>query len=398
MEYRAVNRDPGVEAAIDLDDYRNLINRALAGHAADRPAWETDGHLPASVFSDLGAAGAFSNRWAHQSSNGLRYSIALAEECVDFDSGLALGVAIHAETFLGTVQRLARNDYHRSVVSAALAGDAIGSIAITEPTGGSDISAVMTEATETRHGWHLHGSKRFVSNIGTATHFITLARSVRGHLALVIPVDDPSVDVIGFYDKIGTRTCDLGHIEIAGHVADDFRLSAPGMGLVTIHRALESERLIVSAKLLYLSRRIVRLAVAYARRRHQFSKRLIDHESIGHRLANLNAQCMSADALLEAILRRVDGSQRLHAATAALKLQAAAVASAASDTAIQVFGARGYTTNYPLARYWQDVRIAHLGAGTDEMMHELILRTIDVEDAAAERWLDEFEARDHPSP
>lgn len=383
--------------------FRERLRAALAPWEDLAEDWEVDGHLPREIFAVLGEAGVFRDRWAPGRTGGLPFAVVIAEETARVSYGLGLAVTLHSEVFTGLLSRLARSPEQIVLRDQALAGHAIGCFAITEPTGGSDVAAVRTRARRTSDGWELHGEKRYTSNAGRASHVALLA-NLEGFPAnrdlglFVVPLDAPGVEITGFYPKVGTNSCDAAHVVLQTRVGPDALLGTPGLGLLYVMQSLELERIAVSAQLVLASRTAVRLAVGYLRRREQFSRRLSEMQALRHRLADMTARVWAAESFLAGVvLAALDGRDVSHE-TAALKLTCASTAAFSVDESLQMFGGRGYTANYPLERMWRDVRLARIGAGTDEVMRELIASAVDRPDAEVDAVLDFLEAHDVPCP
>jgi alkylation response protein AidB-like acyl-CoA dehydrogenase len=355
-----------------LDAYRRAVREALEPWAGKADDWDAIGHLPRGIFEDLAAHGVFRERWDRGRGPGLAYSVVLAEETAGLSLGLGIAATLHNETFVGTLRHLARNDYHRGVLQAALGGHAIGCFAVTEPTGGSDIGAVQTRAVRQAESWHITGRKRFISNAGTATHMLCVARSDEGLLTFVLPVAGPGVTIEGFYPKLGTNGCDAALLRIDADVPAAAQLGARGAGMVAVQRALELERVAVSAQMILFARRAQGLALAWARRREQFGRRLIEHQALAHRWADYEAELLAVEALLNSVLMLAADDRPIGVLAAALKLRATHLAQDVVDTALQTFGGRGYTSNFPIERMARDVRLSRIGAGTDEVLRELL--------------------------
>jgi len=307
-------------------------------------------------------------------------------------AGLGLAVTLHSEVFLGVLSRAARDDEQRALMQAGLRGEAIGCFAVTEATGGSDLAAVNTTARRTKAGWHIHGEKRYVSNGGRATHALVLAQMDgyvnRNALTLfIVPLRDPGVTIPGFFPKLGTNSCDAAHIVFDGEFSESTQLGPPGGGMLLLMEALQYERMAVSAQLVAVAQASLRLAAAWARKRQQFGTRLLALQAIRHRLADVWAETLAVEALLALTVRSAIEGTDVGRATAALKLRCAAVAQKAVDEAMQILGGRGYTANFPLEGWYRDVRLARIGAGTDEVMRELIAADLDSSDMHYDKWL-----------
>ncbi|GAB7101783.1 acyl-CoA dehydrogenase family protein [Streptomyces phaeofaciens JCM 4814] len=379
-----------------LDAYRSLIRSGLEAWADKAESWDDVGHLPQAVFRSLGEAGVFRERWSRGRGPGLAYSVVLAEETARINSGLGLAATLHNETFIGTLRHLARNSAQQETLDRAMDGTVIGCFAVTEPTGGSDIGAVRTSAERRAGFWRITGQKRFISNAGTATHMLCVTRAEGDLLAFILPIAQPGVTVEGFYPKLGTNGCDAALLRIDTEVPDTARLGARGSGMVGVQRALELERVAVSAQLIQAARQAQGVALAWARRRKQFGSRLIEHQALAHRWADHDAEILTVEALLNSVLLLATDDRPIGGYVAALKLRAADVAQRVVDTALQTFGGRGYTTNFPIERMARDVRLARIGAGTDEVLRELIARRLDRPHPAFDEALDDIVERDIP--
>lgn len=361
--------------------------------------WEACGHLPPECFRRLGKAGLFRDRWAHGRSEGLVLAVTLADELSLVSGGLGLAVTLHSEVFLGLLQRLASTNEQRALLEGGFDGSAIGCFAVTEPSGGSDVSGVRTTAQRIDNGWHISGEKRFISNAGRATHAIMLARtettSRRQGLSLfVIPLQDEQVHIVGFYPKMGALSCDAAHIVIDGVFDEWSLLGRKGIGLLLLMEVLQYERLAVAAQLVAAARESLGLAAAWARRREVSGKALIEMQAIRHRLADALAEFRCIQAMLYSVMQFAIAGSDVARETAALKLRAARMAQHVVDESLQVLGGRGYTANYPLERHYRDIRLARIGAGTDEVMRELIAAELDRPDARFDALLAELDAED----
>ena len=382
--------------------YRDRIRGCLADvDESVVSGWEAAGHLPADRLRALGATGAFRERWRPGAEDGLPRLVALADETAQVCSGLALAVLGHCEVFTGGLHRLAATDEQRALRDAALDGEVLGCFAATEPQGGSDLTAVRSTATRVDGGWRLTGRKRYVSNLGGSTHALVLARDADRSAArdlglFVLPLDTPGVRIEGFFATAGLRSCDVGEMSFDTVVGLEAALGGAGMGLLHATQLLQFERLAICIQLATAARLALRLAAAYARRRTIGDARLLDKQVLRHRLAVGQAELWAVEAAIDDVVRRARRGEGVGHRVAALKLVAGAMAEQVTDGCLQIFGARGYTSNYPLERYWRDVRLARIGGGPDEVMAELVASRIDRPDPDGDSQLDRIAAADQP--
>lgn len=391
--------------AEDEPELRKAVRYALSDvDAATVDGWEAAGHLPRSALVALAEAGVFRRRWAVGADEGLGALVAISEETSAVCSGLALAVLGHCEVFAGALTWLGESERHARLLEDALAGRAIGCFAATEEQGGSALAGVRTVATALPDGrWRLRGRKRYVSNLGGATHAVVLARVANrpssSDLALfVLPLAAPGVTVAGFFPTVGLRSCDVGELHLDTLLPADALLGSPGLGLAYASRLLQFERIAICVQLIAGARRALQLTAAYARRRRNGGGRLIDLQAVRHRLAGFQAEVWAAEAALRAVLDEARAGGSVAHRVAGLKLVATAVADEVTDGCMQLFGARGYTANFPLERWWRDVRLARIGGGADEVMSDAVASYLDRPAPAEEELLDRLEAADQPVP
>lgn len=342
-----------------------------------------------------------SRRWEGGRVGGLRLGLALAEETAAITAGLGLACTLHCEVFLGVLDVLGSTPWHNTVREDALAGRVVGCFSVTETRGGSDIPGTSTIVERTADGWRLLGEKRYTSNIGVATHCVALARLAdepgQALTVVLVPLDAPGVDIVGFYPKVGTSACDLGHVVFDVELPPDAVLGRPGLGLAHVTRVLQMERLAVSAQLLVAARYCTRLAASFMRSREVAGgQKLIDMQAPRHKLAEVTADLWAAEAFAETIVAAMEAGRDVGHQTAALKLTCGQLATVCTDTALQLMGGRGYTSNYPIERIWRDVRLARIGAGTDEVIREIVAGALDRSDAEMDQVLAGLDASDLP--
>lgn len=387
----------------DVSAVRAAVRAALSDvDEAEVNRWEEDGHLPQAALTRLAEADVFRCRWAAGADGGLPLLAAISEETSAVCSGLALAVVGHCEIFTGALSWLAETPGQQALLAGALGGQALGCFAATEEHGGSDLAGVRTVATlQPGGGWHLTGAKRYVSNLGSATHAVVLARVAArprsSDLALfVLPLAAPGVEVTGFFPTVGLRSCDVGALRIDTDLEPDALLGAPGLGLAYASRLLQFERIAICVQLVAAAGRALRLAAAYARRRETGGVRLLDRQALRHRLAAHQAELWAVEGALRAVLEDAAAGLAVSHRVAGLKLVATRVAEQVTDGCLQVFGARGYTTNFPLERWWRDTRLARIGGGADEVMSDAVASFLDRRAPVEDEILDRLEAADQP--
>ncbi|WFB10757.1 acyl-CoA dehydrogenase family protein [Streptomyces sp. LX-29] len=362
------------------DSLTDAVREALSG-LDDAPGLR---RFPRAVLERLGALGVLRRRWAGPHPGDVVFGVELAEQvALSAPTGIAVGVSLHTESVLSILHRFGGDsDYVADLRERALDGTAIGALAASEPTGGSDLSAVRTLATPVAGGWRINGSKKYVS-LGAVGDFVIVlcrladqnGRPTQRLATVVVPLDQ--AHVVREHDKLGTHALDTVAVEFHDVlVPAEALLGRPGLGLVNVSYGLSFERLAVGAQVLGAVGHALGLAVEHSERREQFGAPLRSHQHLEFRLADVlvelevlrGAVHHTAGQLMTKPLDRA-----LVARVAAVKVHAARLAERLVSECLQVFGGAGYLTREtPLGQMWQDVRLARIGGGTDEMMLALV--------------------------
>ncbi|MBR7826923.1 acyl-CoA dehydrogenase family protein [Actinospica sp. MGRD01-02] len=388
-----------------LAAYRDQVREAMkAFDAEDFAAWEADRHIPRSALTLLAGRGLFRARWADGAYLGIGRMTTLIEELFRYDSGLAIAAMGQSEIFIGALARHGSSGAHAALLEDALAGRAVGCFAATEPQGGAQLAGIRTRATAEDDGWHLRGTKRYISNIGRATHAVLLARTDKAENAadlslFIVPLNTAGVTVDGFFDAAGVQSCDVGQLSVDAHLPADALLGSPGLGLLYASHLLQFERLAICALLLAGGESALELAAGHARGRHTDGGRVIDKQVIRHHLATARADLWNLQSRFAEILAFARREQALPPhQISALKLSAGKRVLEIIDLSMQIFGARGNTTAYPLEKLWRDCRIARVGGGTDEVLSDMVASFVDRPDRRVEQYLAEARDLDVPLP
>lgn len=336
--------------------------------------------FPRSVIESLGRQGVFRRRWQGEAPGDLRYGIALAEEASrQAPPGIAVGIGVHAEPVLAMLTRFGGGSaYLTELRERALDGAAIGCLGASEPVHGSDISSVECLAARVTGGWQVRGVKKYVS-LGAVADFVVVVcrlagedgRPTRRLATLAVPRE--RAELVRVHEKVGAHPLDTA--ALAFHdvvVPGDAMLGRPGLGLAVISYGLSFERLAVATQVLGGCSAMLELAVEHAQRRVQFGSVLRGHQHLEFGLAEIWAElevlrgavAQAAERMMSEPLDRL-----LAARIAAVKLHAARLGERAASQCMQVFGGSGYLpAETPAGQFWQDIRLARIGGGTDEMM------------------------------
>jgi hypothetical protein len=282
----------------------------------------------------------------------------------------------------GIVLGWGSDEQKRAWLPELASGRKIACFCLTEPQAGSEANNLRTRATLEGGRWMLDGTKQFISN------------SHRAKLALVFAVTDPQLgkkglscflvptETAGFFPqkreaKMGIKALDTSPILLERCAIPEANLLGPrGKGLAIALSNLEGGRIGIAAQALGIARAALEAALAYAKERTQFGKKLTEHQSIANMLADMHTRVNAARLLvLHAARLRNEGVPCLSEASQA-KLFASEMAEWVCSKAIQVHGGYGYIEDFPVERHYRDARITQIYEGTSEIQRLLIAREL----------------------
>lgn len=264
-------------------------------------------------------------------------------------------------------------------------GERLVAFALTEPEGGSDVRSLATTAQFHGDGFVLNGTKQFVTNGPVADTILVVARTpsgaTSGWTAFLIDTrnGDPAGLVRGAPDrKMGFRGSKTGQLifedcyvpatSLLGELNGGFRIATS---------AIDDGRLAVSAGAIGASKYLLDLAIEYASQREQFGSPIIEHQAIGHQIANMSVEIELAENMLLSTAQLRDQSGRgLRRRAATTKLFATEMANRVADSTLQVFGGYGYMRDLPIERFYRDLRLLRIVEGTSEIQRNAILREL----------------------
>ena len=344
-----------IELTRDLAD-GELAPRVVADEAGER--------FPAEVFTTLGRAGLL----------GLPYDEDLGgggqpyEVCVH-------GLACFPLATFGT------HEQQRRWLPDMLGGSMLGAYSLSEPQAGSDAAALICRAEKDDDGWRVTGTKAWVTAGGVADFYTLFARTssdpTRGVSCFLTPGQVPGLTFDKPEDKMGLRAVPTASAHWDGAVLEHDRLIGDeGQGLPIAFAALDSGRLGIAAVAVGLAQGALDDAVAYAKQRQTFGRRIIDHQGLGFLLADMAAAVDSARATYLDAARRRDAGRPYSRHASVAKLVATDAAMKVTTDAVQVLGGYGYTRDFPLERYMREAKIMQIFEGTNQIQRLVISRQL----------------------
>lgn len=378
-----------MEMAAQIDDELAIFRRSLRGFVEREIApyvlaWEEAGELPRSLFRKLAELGYLGLRLSEEHGGGGRdfwYTAAFAQELVQCGSiGVPVSILAHAEFATKAIDRDGSDELKAEFVRPAASGERIGALGITEPDAGSDVAAIRTRAVREGGDWVINGSKTFISN-GTIADFVTLAVRTggpgRAGLSLiVVPSDARGFVRARRLKKLGTHACDTGEIAFQDcRIPVRYLLGRENHGFKSIMEGFEGERLVLAVIACAQMSLMWNEARRHGRQRKAFGEPLLGFQVWRHRLADAATQIAAAEALTGRAIDLYVRGEPCNGVISMAKLFATEAALDLARACAQIFGGMSYMEESLMGRLYRDSLALTIGAGTSEMMREIIART-----------------------
>jgi butyryl-CoA dehydrogenase len=359
---------------------RRYAAEQLAPHAAQ---WDRDKTFPKEALRGLAEMGlygvAIPEEWGGA---GMDYtSLAVAcEEIAAGDCATATIVAVN-NLVAGIIAGYGNQAQKDRFLRPLAAGKMLGAFALTEPGVGSDAAAITTRAEREGNHYVLNGVKQFITSGKTADVTVVFAvtskeAGKRGISAFLVPTSAPGYKVARIEEKTGQRASDTAQI-VFENCKTEHLLGEEGVGYRIALANLESGRINVAAQATGVARAALEAAISYARERKSMGKNLIEHQAVNFRLADMATQIEAARQMyLHAAKLRDERKPCLKEASMA-KLFASEIAEKVCSDAIQIHGGYGYVSDFPVERYWRDVRVTKIYEGANDIQRLLIGRMLE---------------------
>ncbi|MEO0678819.1 MAG: acyl-CoA dehydrogenase family protein [Pseudomonadota bacterium] len=379
-----VARRPGPHDTPERTAFRDAIRRfvqaELAPHAAD---WDEAGEVPWDVHARLGALGVW-GFGIDEALGGLGFDdchmrVAYCEE-VAMCGATGVQAALNGRQIsVEPIARLASSDLARRVLPEVLSGREGSSLAITEPSGGSDVAALRTTARRDGNHWVLNGRKTFITGGLRSSWFVVGARTGGAGLAgislFLVPADAPGFSRASVGPKQGWWASDTATLTF-----DDCRVPAENLmgdedrGFLAIMENFNLERLGLACSCLGMMRVCLADAVDWAGQRETFGRPLIARQAIRHKIADMSARIDALEAWIDRLAWEVNEGPMPVAGIAKCKVFASKSLEFCASEAMQVLGGAGYLRGGRVERIWREVKVFAIGGGSEEIMRDLAVR------------------------
>jgi acyl-CoA dehydrogenase len=347
--------------------------------------WEADGELPRDLHRKAAAAGILGLGYpedygGHSAGFDIFHSLTQSEELAAPGAG-GLGASLMTHGIgLPPILALGSEEMKRRVAPPVLAGETIIALAITEPSGGSDVAALRTKAEKRGNHYVVNGAKMFITSGMRADLFTVAVRTggpgMGGISLMLVEADRPGVSRTRL-DKMGWLCSDTAAVHFdAVEVPPENMIGPENGGFIGIMRNFNSERLGMAHGCMAMARVALQEAVDWALERQTFGKPLIAHQTIRVKLADLVRQIEATQAWIDLLADQHRKGTGEPASYAMLKVQATRTLEAVAREAAQVLGGASYIRGSKVERIYREVRVNAIGGGSEEIMLDLAGRQL----------------------
>ena len=362
---------------------RQFVESELEPHAEE---WEREGHFPDWVFKRMGDLGFLGVRYPEEyggQAGDWGHSIVVAEEMARCGSGgVGMAVAVQSEMATPPIFQFGTEEQKRRYLVPAVKGEKIACLGITEPNAGSDVASIETTSRRDGDHWVINGRKTFITNGVRADFCVLVTRSDKeaghqGFSLFVVDRDTPGFTVSRELEKLGMHSSDTAELVLDGvEVTGDQLLGQEGRGFIEIMWELQGERLIGVAGSVAGAQLVFDKTLEYAKERRAFGRPIGTFQVNRHRFATMATELEAARQLTYDTALAWERGQYTVREISMAKLYAGLVANRVVNECLQVFAGHGYASGSGIERAWRDARLIRIGGGTDEVMREVISRTM----------------------
>ncbi|MGE3993242.1 acyl-CoA dehydrogenase family protein [Pseudorhodoplanes sp.] len=370
---------------------RKLIESEINPHVDE---WEQVGQFPAhEVFKKFGQQGLLGiNKPERFGGLGLDYtfSIAFTEALGNIRcGGVPLAIGVQTDMATPALAKHGSDALRAEFLEPAIAGDLVACIGVSEPSAGSDVSRIKTQARKDGGDYVINGGKMWITNGAQADWMCMLANTSDGPLhksksLICVPLKSRGVTIARKLDKLGMRSSDTAQIFFEEvRVPQRNRIGEEGLGFVYQMEQFQEERLWSAASQLRPLEQAIADTIEYTQTREAFGRRLIDNQAIRFRLSELQTQVELLRSLIYRAATEYIAGVDVTTLASMAKLASGRIAREVADSCLQYYGGMGFMNETPISRLFRDARVASIGGGADEIMLEIISKRMGMTDRKA---------------
>ncbi|MEP6800572.1 MAG: acyl-CoA dehydrogenase family protein [Acidobacteriota bacterium] len=347
--------------------------------------WDEAQHFPVEVFRQLGELGFLGVLFPEEyGGSGLTYGdyAAIVEELSAVDASIALSLAAHNSLGSNHIFQFGSEAQRRRYMPKLASGEWLAAWGLTEAEAGSDAGGTRTTAVRDGADWVLNGSKNFITNASVGRVAVLMAVTEKsagrhGISAFIVELDNPGIRVGKKENKLGMRASDTCTLVMEDcRVPAENLLGKEGSGFVDSMKILDGGRISIAALSIGIARGAYEASLRYARERRQFGRPIAEFEAIQFFLADMATEIDASRLLTIRAAAAKDAGEEVTRFSAQAKLYASEVAVRATEKAIQIHGGYGFIKDYPVEKFYRDVKLCTIGEGTSEIQRLVIAKSL----------------------
>ena len=360
---------------------REFAEGEIAPHVME---WDEASHFPIEIFPKLAEMGLlgiiFPEKYGGAGLGYIEYAIAI-EELSRVDGSVGLIVAAHNSLCSNHIFKFASEAQKQKYLVPLAQGKRIGAWSLTEPEAGSDAGGTRTTAVRSGNDWILNGAKTFTTNGHHADVCVAMAvtnkeKASHGISAFILEKGMPGFRPGKKENKLGMRASDTSEV-----IFNDCRvpganlLGEEGEGFINSLQVLDGGRISIAALALGMAQGAFEASTRYAKQRRQFGKAIAEFQAIQFKLADMATEIEAARLLVFQAAWLADRKDaRFTRESSMAKLFASEIAVRVANEAVQIHGGYGFIKDYPVEKYYRDVKLCTIGEGTSEIQKLVIAR------------------------
>ena len=357
-----------------------IAQREIAPHIA---AWDKDRYFPRDLYGKLTAAGIMGllvpEQYGGAGADYVSYARAV-EELARVDAGTAVTVSVHSMICMA-ILKLGSEEQKKQYLPLLAQSDAIAGFALTEPDAGSDAAALRASAKRDGEGYVLNGRKQWCTNGKYSSVMMAMFRTggegPKGISAFLVDNETPGIEIEKVTEKLGihtSNTCDIAFDNV--RVSAAALLGEEGTGFSNALTALTGGRIGIAAQACGILAACLDESVKFAKERTAFGKPIGAYEGVSFKIAQMTTDLDASRLLTYRAAALYDAGKPFAVEASKAKYFASTAARKHASEALQIHGGYGYTTEFPVERYYRDAKITEIYEGTSEIQQLIISRAL----------------------
>jgi alkylation response protein AidB-like acyl-CoA dehydrogenase len=347
--------------------------------------WDEAQEFPVPLFKKLGELGLMGVFIPEEyGGSGMNYHeyISVIVEISKVCGSIGLSVAAHNSLCTGHIYYNASEEQKKKYLPKLATAEWIGAWGLTETGTGSDAGGMNTTAVKDGDHWILNGSKNFITHGKSGDVAVVIVRTgekgdSHGMSAFIIEKGTEGFSAGKKEDKLGMRASETTELIFNNcRVHKDQMIGEEGSGFIQAMKVLDGGRISIGALALGIAKGAYEAALQYSKEREQFGKPICEHQAIAFKLADMATKIEAADLLLAQAADLKNRGEKLVTESAMAKMYASEIACEVCNDAVQIYGGYGYIKEFPVEKFYRDVKLCTIGEGTTQIQQLVISRNI----------------------